>query len=868
MALSPGTKLGPYEIVSPLGAGGMGEVYRARDTRLSRDVAIKVLPSGLAKDPERLRRFEQEARATGVLNHPNILAIYDIGSHDNAPYIVSELLNGQTLRDRLTESTLPIRKATEYAIQIAHGLAAAHEKGIVHRDLKPENIFVTNEGRVKILDFGLAKLTEPEGPASEVRTVASGTDPGVVLGTVGYMSPEQVRGKAIDHRSDIFNFGAILYEMLGGNRAFRGDSGVETMNAILKEDPPDLSSQMTNIPPALNRLVRRCLEKNPDERFRSAHDVAFALDAMSESSSAVALPAAPDAKFVRRMPVIAAAAVLVLLLIVAAFVAGRRTTSGVDSQTASGPVFTRLTFRRGTIRSARFSPDGKSVLYGAAWDGDPLRIFLTRPGSPESTRFPLPDADILSISSTGDLAVSLGRTFTTWLSTGTLARAPLVGGSSREILNRVTTADWSPDGKDLAVIRRVDGRDRIEYPLGKVLLETTGYFSHLRVSPNGDRIAFLDHPVYGDNRGTAAMIDLQGKKTTLCEEMAYIEGLAWNPSGTEVWFTGTIHGEKITLWSSNLSGKPRSILQVPIDLTLHDIARDGRVLLSGDMQDGATYGLAPGGTKERNLEALSLSIVTDISRDGKFIALTEFEAGGLNYDVYIRGTDGSPPVRLGEGLSWGFSPDGKSLLATTFTPPALFVLPTGAGEPKHYSIGMDQFQGARFLTNDRIVIIGSTAGRASRAYVMNVNDGKPQPITPEFAVHTHEFAGDNIVAVSPLLPSLDGSRILIKDGPGVTIYSPTGEKLGSVQGLEPGDQLLQWASDGKTVFVSNPKGSKSSVFRVDPATGRRTLLRDVVPSDSAGFMSPPQIVISPDGTAYAYGSFRMLSNLYLVEGLK
>jgi len=845
----------------------MGEVYRAHDTRLNRDVAIKVLPASLARDPERLRRFEQEARATGVLNHPNILAIYDIGAHDNSPYIVSELLNGQTLRERLSDSPLPIRKATEYGIQIAHGLAAAHEKGIVHRDLKPENIFVTNEGRVKILDFGLAKLTEPAGPASEVRTVASATDPGVVLGTVGYMSPEQVRGKAVDHRSDIFTFGAIFYEMVSGSRAFRGESGVETMNAILKEDLPDLSSRLSNVPPALNRLVRRCLEKNPDERFRSAHDVAFALDALSESSIALAPAPASDTKRARRTPVITA--VIALLLMVIAFAAGRRSLPGAGSSGSVPPSFQRLTFQRGTIRSARFSPDGKSVLYGAAWDGDPLRIFVTRPESPESTRFPLPDGDILSISSTGELAVSLGRKFNVWLSSGTLARSPLVGGSSREILNGVSTADWSPDGKDLAIIRRVNDHDRIEYPIGKVLIETAGYFSHIRVSPKGDHIAFLDHPFYGDNRGTAAVIDLQGKKTTLCEEMAAIEGLAWNPSGGEVWYTGSIHGEKFSLWATNLSGKSRRILQAPSDLTVHDVAPDGRVLLAGDRQDSAIFGLAPGDTKERSLNALSVANVSDITRDGRFIALTEFEAGGLNYGVYVRRTDGSTPVRIGEGVAWGFSPDGKSLIATTFTPPALFVLPIGAGEPKRYSIGLDQFQTAQFLTNDRIVVIGNAAGRLSRAYVMNINDGKLQPITPEFSVHQYEIGANDIpVLISPLLVSLDGSRMMIKDGAKVTIYSPTGEKLGSVQGIEHGDQMLQWASDGKTIFISNPEHSKARIFRLDPVTGRRTLFREIAPLDPAGFLNSPRVVITPDGSAYAYDGFRMLSDLYLVEGLK
>src|SRR3984885_3792968 len=287
MALTSGTKVGPYEVVAPAGAGGMGEVYRARDTRLNRDVAVKILPAAFARDPERMRRFQQEAQAVAALNHPNILAIHDFGEHEGSPYIVTEFLDGETLRVRLSAGALPVRKASEYAEQIARGLAAAHEKGIVHRDLKPENIFVTRDGRVKILDFGLAKLVRQEGAlAADAATLASQTEPGVVMGTIGYMSPEQVKGLAADHRSDLFSFGAILYEMLSGKRAFHGDSSVETMSAILKEDPPELAEANRAVPPALDRIGRHCLEKNPEERFQSARDVAFALGALSDSSSA------------------------------------------------------------------------------------------------------------------------------------------------------------------------------------------------------------------------------------------------------------------------------------------------------------------------------------------------------------------------------------------------------------------------------------------------------------------------------------------------------------------------------------------------------------------------------------------------------
>ncbi|MGE5413152.1 MAG: serine/threonine-protein kinase, partial [Syntrophomonadaceae bacterium] len=294
MTLAAGSRLGPYEILSAIGAGGMGEVYRAKDPRLGREVAIKVLPASFSQDADRLRRFEQEAKAAGILNHPNITAVYDIGTNqgDGAPFVVQELLEGETLRSELSGGRLPPRKAIDYSIQIAHGLAAAHEKGIVHRDLKPENLFVTKDGRVKVLDFGLAKLTQIDGSGSTSR-LPTATEPGIVMGTLGYMSPEQVKGESADGRSDIFALGAILYEMLSGRRAFEGGSTGEAMAAILKEDPPDLSQSNRNVSPGLERLVRHCLEKNPECRFQSARDLAYDLETLTTASAPAVAAGSP-----------------------------------------------------------------------------------------------------------------------------------------------------------------------------------------------------------------------------------------------------------------------------------------------------------------------------------------------------------------------------------------------------------------------------------------------------------------------------------------------------------------------------------------------------------------------------------------------
>ena len=401
MNLTSGTKLGPYEIVSLLGAGGMGEVYRARDSRLKRDVAIKILPEGLARDADRLRRFEQEALATAALNHPNILAVFDIGTGEGSPYVVSELLEGETLRERLRGGPLAVRKALDYALQAAHGLAAAHEKGIIHRDLKPENLFVTKDGRLKILDFGLAKLTQSEsGPQTSLQTVSHGTEAGMVLGTAGYMSPEQVRGQVLDARSDIFSFGAILYEMLSGKRAFHGDTAADTMSAILKEDPPELNETNRNVSPALERIVQHCLEKNPEARFHSASDIAFDLEHLSGvSGSTTRVQAAGVAQPSHKLRTgIAAGLGLALVMLGLGWWLGKAGTH------APMPEYQQITFRTGSMGNARFTPDG-SVVYSASWDGGENQLYMSRTDDPGARELGLKDAELLSISQgrgTGD----------------------------------------------------------------------------------------------------------------------------------------------------------------------------------------------------------------------------------------------------------------------------------------------------------------------------------------------------------------------------------------------------------------------------------------------------------------------------------
>src|SRR6202521_1467571 len=448
MALSSGTKLGPYEIQAPLGAGGMGEVYRARDTRLGRDVAIKVLPEALANDADRLRRFEQEARTIAALNHPNILGIHDIGAHDGAPFLVSECLEGQTLREKLKSGPLPMRLAIEYALGIAQGLAAAHEKGIVHRDLKPENVYVIRDGRVKVLDFGLAKLVSPEeSHETEVTLTSPATLPGMVMGTVGYMSPEQVRGAPTDARSDIFSFGAVLYEMLTGKRAFKRDTSAETMTAILREEPPEVNSTGWQGPLGLQRILGRCLEKNVERRFQSASDLAFAIESLSGTSSSTAAASATSATAIveppkaRRVWLIGAAALGLLAMGAAVWTLARW------SSAKPQPKFTRVTYQQGYPSNARFAKDGQTIVYSAQWNTDPIQVYSVRMEFPQSTKVDLPSAALLALSASGDLELAVNPVHESWFMYGTMAQAQMAGGPPRAQENEVIAADYAPDGK-------------------------------------------------------------------------------------------------------------------------------------------------------------------------------------------------------------------------------------------------------------------------------------------------------------------------------------------------------------------------------------------------------------------------------------
>src|SRR5205809_2163105 len=801
MTLATGTKLGPYEIVAPLGAGGMGEVYRARDTRLGREVAVKVLPESFSKDPDRLRRFEQEARAASQLNHPNIVTVHDFGTHGGAPYVVQELLEGETLRERLRTGALPARKAVDYGIQVARGLAAAHEKAIVHRDLKPENLFLTSDDRLKILDFGLAKLAAAEGPAAEqdgLPTATQATAAGIVMGTLGYLSPEQARGQTVDQRADIFALGAILYEMLSGASAFKRGSSADTMSAILKEDPPELPSG-SKVPPVLERIVRRCLEKQPNQRFQDASDVAFALEALSGTAShlvdvAIQAQSRWTQWLVQALAIVAGVAIGLL--------ASRR----LFRSEAPQPKFTAVTFRRGTVFKARFSPDGNSIYYAAAWDGNPIDVYVAGRDDPGARSLGVSGDPLLAVSRKGELAILTHAQYLYLLSyVGTLALLPPGGGSPRELIENVRDADFAPDGETLAVVRAEKGKNVLEYPAGHVLYETPGWISHMRISPDGNRVAFLDHNFIGDDRGDVAVVDRNGKRTVLSHDWGGEEGLAWAPDGKEVWFTATKSGSRLALLAVTLEGKERPVLTIPSEMRVLDIVADGRALISrGSRHDGISA-LLEGEKRERDLSWLDGSGVVRISDDGKLIAFEDWsEPNGLYYAACIRKTDGSPVVRLGEGTVLALSPDARWVLTVKFTAiPQLVMLPVGAGQPKLLPRG----NLAAYQTGGdgkRLLFTGSEAGSGNRVYVQEVAGGDPHPISPEgYRTFSRSIAMDDrsLIVAAP-----DSSLVRMPVAGGTTT---------SIPGTEAGDLLVGWASDGKRIFVYQPAELRTRMFTVD-----------------------------------------------------
>jgi len=848
-----GQLVGHYRILEKIGAGGMGEVFRARDERLGRDVALKLIRPASSDNSDHRRRFEQEARAAAALNHPNVLAIYDVGFDGIVPYIVSELLEGKTLRQRFTEGPVTVREAADLALQIAHGLAAAHKRHIVHRDLKPENLFLTTEGRVKILDFGVAKLQSSPEEKRSIENLPTATKSGAVIGTVAYMAPEQLRGKAVDHRCDIFSFGAILYEMLSGRRAFIGETEVDTMTAVLREEPPEAPLAGASIPPGYRDLVRYCLEKEPENRFQSVNDLAFALQTLAGSSpgSEVILPA-PKKKTTGVLPWTVAAALAVAIAALLIYHLQSR---------LPPPTYRRLTFEKGTVYAARFAADGQSIVFGAAWNGKPVQLFTTVGDSLLAQPLNLSDANLLAISRSNELAIAIGGTHNTQLETvgGILADAPLAGGSPHQVLADVRWADWDPNGK-LAVVDSIDGRSRLEFPLGNVIYQTGGWISNIRFSPQGDRIAFLNHPRLWDDRGEVCIADLSGHVQSLTPQWEYTDGLAWRSDGKEVWFAAARTGNNANIMAVTLSGKTRTLLDLPEGIALQDIASDGRVLVAVHSKrlEMATTSLAS--TEDVDLGWHDWSVAKDISSDGLSLLFEDAsEIAGPNYTVASRHFDGTLPVRLGQGSTGGFSPDGKWAISFPRTDSEqVTLLPTGPGQPFSLNeTGLEKVRHgwARFLpSGQKIILNGNAHGEKNRCFLLDVGGANPRPLTPE---------GTRCGPTSP-----DGRFIVGIDTSGkVMLYPVDSGTARAVPGLEPGFLPVQWSQDGSTLYAYREGELPSLVYRIHIATGKHSVLRQLRPTTSAGVVNVSPVVVSRGGTRFAYSYNQTWSVLYLISGL-
>jgi eukaryotic-like serine/threonine-protein kinase len=862
MPLASGTKLGPYEIQSSIGAGGMGEVYRARDTRLGREVALKVLPESFARDADRLRRFEQEARAVAALNHPNLLAIHDIGEHNGAPFIVSELLEGRSLRAELESGPLSSRKATDYAAQIAQGLAAAHEKSIVHRDLKPENIFVTKDGRVKILDFGLAKLAPVAGNKSEssgsdsLTLTSSPTEAGVVMGTAGYMAPEQVRGAAVDSRTDIFAFGAVLYEMVSGRRAFRRDTAAETMTAILKEDPPELSELSHPVSPGVERIIRRCLEKRPDQRFQSAKDLAFALEALSGTTTRTAANEAISERrgkprWIPYAGVGAAAAIL-----------GAALAWYLHPAPPKPPSFTKVSFHQGEVIRARLAPDGQSVVYSAHLEAGPPDTYVIREDYPETVRAGLHGGLLLSISKQGQMAVLLHPVyFAHYQWGGTLAVTPLGGSAPRETLEHVYDADWSPDGNEMAVITSPDRVQwTVQYPAGKVILQSPNWVSDPRVSPDGKMVALFHHPPNVDDRGEVIVLDRAGQMKTLSSGWESLEGLAWAPSGKEIWFSGAESGEQYCIRAVTLSGKERTVYCSTAPTRIHDVNPSGRSLVSTDANRGSMTLLEHGSNKERDLNWLDFPYGPVLSRDGSTMLFTDLSAhGGNGYSVYVRKTDGSPAVRLAAGgFATDMTHDGTWALVTLPGDPSarLQIVPVGPGQAR--SLTWDGFHphwAWWFPDNIHVLMTGDRSNEPEGVYLTDINGS---------ALRQLSNAGSLWAGVAP-----DGHSYFVFQGNRWVIRSIEGNDAKPLDGIQSNEIPLSWAADGKHLFVQSLTASGVNIYRVDINAGRRELWQAVAPKDQLGLrpMNSP-VSITPDGRWIAYSYRTYVGQLYFSDDMK
>jgi Tol biopolymer transport system component len=831
----------------------MGEVWKAHDAKLRREVAIKTLPPTFASDPERIARLEREAMSLAAVSHPNVASIHGLEEYAGTHYLVLELVEGDTLAERLANGPMPVRQALAIGLQIAEALEAAHERHVIHRDLKPGNVKLAAGERVKVLDFGLAKNLAPIGSRAPSESTLK-TELGAIMGTPPYMSPEQARGEPVGPQTDIWSFGVMLYEMLTGSSPFARATTAETLARVLEMEP-DFGRLPAPTPASARRLVRRCLAKDLRHRINHAGDVRIEVEEALVELAAGPVPPAGSAGLSRRAAVTGVAA---LGLLGAGF--GGAALMTRRAPPVAAPAYQRITFRRGMIRTARFGPDYQTILYGALWDGDQCRVYSVRPESPESAALPLPPAMPLAVSASGELALALGTHYRGIMTYGTLARVPLAGGAPRELEENVKYADWSPDGSELAIVRGVDDHDRLEFPAGRILAEPSasgGGFSFARVSPRGDFVAAFELTAPQNLFGRVIVVDGSGNKRAESPRNYFnVFGLAWR--GDEVWFTAAdeLPLFRNTIYAMDTTGAVRIVARVPGNTSLHDIAPDGRALIARTDDRGGIAVRALDGAAERDLSWLDASVFADISADGSRILFSEAGVGGgARTSTYLRGTDGSLAVRLGDGRAQALSPDGRWAIVQTASGPEF--IPTGAGQPRPLERPGLTILGVRWLADgENVVAIAQLAGGPPRLYVLDVEGSSARPVTPEGLA-----VGYGRWSVSP-----DGTRVAVSTEQGVEIFPIAGGEPRRVPGGSGLWSIVGWIDSG--LLVSENPTASGVVSRVDPVTGERDTWADIQPQDPAGIMNLDlrTLVVTPDGRGYGYTWHRAISDLYLVEG--
>jgi serine/threonine protein kinase/Tol biopolymer transport system component len=881
-----GETIGPYEVLSQLGSGAMGVVYLAQDGRLGRKIALKLLPSQFTNDKDRLRRFQQEARAASALNHPNILTVYEVEQRDGLHYIATEFVDGVTLRQHMQARRMSLDEVLNVAIQVAGALQAAHAAGIAHRDIKPENIMIRSDGYIKVLDFGLAKLTE-----NEVSPASAETNPGVVMGTPRYMSPEQARGLDVDVRTDIFSLGTVIYEFVTGKLPFEGETTSDVIAALIKDEPESMRTSVPELPVEFEHVVSKALVKDRGLRYQTIGEFLSALQQLRDEiklgahvltndgpldAQTIKTRTATDPQAKQKTERVSlpkgwtltiALGLIVIVGVVTVLSFRRRSQLVKNSPSMKEKIEStsrQLTNRDGFISGARFAPEGKRVVYSAGFDGKPLELFYNNGESAESRPAGIESASLKSVSRSGKIAVLVDFELS-WSDgrKGTLQILPAGGGEPEITIPNVDDAAFAPDGNSFAIFRSVWGEQQLEYPAGTVLYKSTGWMSYPRFSPKGDKIAFFEHPL-GDYSGSVAVFDLASKqKTDLLTDWQALKGLAWNPKTSDIWFGGSKVNKTARINSVSLSGQVQEKLYwLPAqNARVEDISDDGRILLNRGTSNHTTVIMLSGKSPAEIDTRGAWSTSADISADGKTLLFYQWgyesSDGSDVSGVYLQRLDGSGPVKLGPGKALALSPDGKWALALqpTKPQPQLILLSTSLGQPKPLSNArIKEYHFASFFPDGKQILFTGVEARENaeiRSFIQDVNTGQVRPFTEE---------GTIALRVSP-----DGKRVITLQDKSYYIQRLDGGEPKEIPGLEPDDEPIQWSGDGRAVFVKAAGDFATKIYRVNLSTGERREWQNIDPQNKVGHVglevNPGGILITPDGKVCIYTYWILLQQI-------